>query len=135
YLRQLLLGRPVSPVPASPPCLRCARGPGAVPRRADASPRDLPPFPTRRSSDLTAPGTATRNRIPNGTTPWSNTVTAGRCGSNRRSEEHTSELQSRFDIVCRLLLEKKNDVAVASARASPPICGATSAGERSRPGQ
>src|SRR5207249_10158943 len=25
-----------------------------------------------------------------------------------RSEEHTSELQSRFDIVCRLLLEKKN---------------------------
>src|SRR5690349_22722648 len=26
----------------------------------------------------------------------------------RRSEEHTSELQSRRDIVCRLLLEKKN---------------------------
>src|SRR5699024_11638681 len=25
----------------------------------------------------------------------------------KRSEEHTSELQSRFDIVCRLLLEKK----------------------------
>src|SRR5699024_5446360 len=25
-----------------------------------------------------------------------------------RSEEHTSELQSRFDIVCRLLLKKKN---------------------------
>src|SRR6266513_2686549 len=31
------------------------------------------------------------------------------CGSTsgRRSEEHTSELQSRFEIVCRLLLEKK----------------------------
>src|SRR5207249_5940278 len=27
-----------------------------------------------------------------------------------RSEEHTSELQSRFDLVCRLLLEKKNNV-------------------------
>src|SRR5207247_4791628 len=27
--------------------------------------------------------------------------------SNPRSEEHTSELQSRVDIVCRLLLEKK----------------------------
>src|SRR5438067_7334976 len=27
--------------------------------------------------------------------------------SSRRSEEHTSELQSRFDLVCRLLLEKK----------------------------
>src|SRR5699024_12210603 len=26
-----------------------------------------------------------------------------------RSEEHTSELQSRFDLVCRLLLEKKTD--------------------------
>src|SRR5207249_11038734 len=25
----------------------------------------------------------------------------------QRSEEHTSELQSRFDLVCRLLLEKK----------------------------
>src|SRR5699024_12200172 len=27
-----------------------------------------------------------------------------------RSEEHTSELQSRFDLVCRLLLEKKNQI-------------------------
>src|SRR2546430_9980599 len=31
------------------------------------------------------------------------------CGepSNRRSEEHTSELQSQSNLVCRLLLEKK----------------------------
>src|SRR5438067_6348920 len=28
-------------------------------------------------------------------------------GVQERSEEHTSELQSRFDLVCRLLLEKK----------------------------
>src|SRR2546429_1416380 len=28
--------------------------------------------------------------------------------ANRRSEEHTSELQSRLHLVCRLLLEKKN---------------------------
>src|SRR5699024_12019993 len=28
--------------------------------------------------------------------------------SGGRSEEHTSELQSRFDLVCRLLLQKKN---------------------------
>src|SRR5699024_11317190 len=39
-----------------------------------------------------------------------------------RSEEHTSELQSRFDLVCRLLLEKKkkrrnaSDVWCSSAR-------------------
>src|SRR5207249_7071234 len=32
-----------------------------------------------------------------------------------RSEEHTSELQSRFDIVCRLLLEKKNKDKFESA--------------------
>src|SRR5699024_716999 len=30
-----------------------------------------------------------------------------------RSEEHTSELQSRFDLVCRLLLEKKKEVQPA----------------------
>src|SRR5699024_11940661 len=30
-----------------------------------------------------------------------------RAQGNYRSEEHTSELQSRFDLVCRLLLEKK----------------------------
>src|SRR5690348_18255960 len=30
----------------------------------------------------------------------------------RRSEEHTSELQSPVHLVCRLLLEKKNDVYI-----------------------
>src|SRR5437868_7339643 len=30
-----------------------------------------------------------------------------RAPGQARSEEHTSELQSRFDLVCRLLLEKK----------------------------
>src|SRR2546421_9234530 len=33
---------------------------------------------------------------------WTSTTTSG-----LRSEEHTSELQSRSDLVCRLLLEKK----------------------------
>src|SRR5699024_11883834 len=32
-----------------------------------------------------------------------------------RSEEHTSELQSRFDIVCRLLLEKKTTSNIVSS--------------------
>src|SRR5690606_40525953 len=36
------------------------------------------------------------------------TKTAPRKGDNARSEEHTSELQSRENLVCRLLLEKKN---------------------------
>src|SRR2546428_9332573 len=35
-----------------------------------------------------------------------------------RSEEHTSELQSRSDLVCRLLLEKKNNRLVYSASAT-----------------
>src|SRR2546430_12642844 len=32
---------------------------------------------------------------------------ARRAGDGRRSEEHTSELQSQSNLVCRLLLEKK----------------------------
>src|SRR5699024_11872799 len=44
-------------------------------------------------------------------------VTSWDAGS--RSEEHTSELQSRFDLVCRLLLEKKkqylSDAVMTSA--------------------
>src|SRR2546427_2473166 len=33
-------------------------------------------------------------------------------GSRRRSEEHTSELQSQSNLVCRLLLEKKKNLPV-----------------------
>src|SRR5437868_12186500 len=35
------------------------------------------------------------------------TFSSCRATPRARSEEHTSELQSRFDLVCRLLLEKK----------------------------
>src|SRR5438105_6062116 len=38
-----------------------------------------------------------------------------------RSEEHTSELQSRVDLVCRLLLEKKKHI---KGRAAAPALGA-----------
>src|SRR5438132_4250299 len=40
----------------------------------------------------------------------------------RRSEEHTSELQSHSDVVCRLLLEKKkiNYVVIAAVRPFTP---------------
>src|SRR2546430_5028633 len=34
---------------------------------------------------------------------------AARCGRETRSEEHTSELQSQSNLVCRLLLEKKKE--------------------------
>src|SRR5437868_12320655 len=36
-----------------------------------------------------------------------------------RSEEHTSELQSRFDLVCRLLLEKKKTATKTHPIKSP----------------
>src|SRR5437868_8406546 len=91
----------------------------------------LPSFPTRRSSDLRPPLAAPRrgraprwsprpNRIGRSshvprcgqsvTFPlrWSDTRTGPFRAAVLRSEEHTSELQSRFDLVCRLLLEKKN---------------------------
>src|SRR5437588_7283192 len=67
--------------------------------------RDLPSFPTRRSSDLSARPPAGPRRRRRALPP---------AGDRRRdpdavgrSEEHTSELQSHSDLVCRLLLEKK----------------------------
>src|SRR5688572_32725628 len=37
-----------------------------------------------------------------------------------RSEEHTSELQSQSNLVCRLLLEKKNDPSSSTMHTLPP---------------
>src|SRR3989449_9411333 len=44
---------------------------------------------------------------------------ARRCVLRQRSEEHTSELQSRLHLVCRLLLEKKKTTPDISLHASP----------------
>src|SRR5438067_7471853 len=74
--------------------------------------RDLHSFPTRRSSDLYrllydhAPGWD-GVRVPGRVFTTATLLYALLAGA--RSEEHTSELQSRFELVCRLLLEKKND--------------------------
>src|SRR5690606_41673259 len=85
----------------------------------------LHPFPTRRSSDLALkavddvsfairPGICFGLLGPNGagkttTIEIIEGITAPTSGEIRyqRSEEHTSELQSRENLVCRLLLEKK----------------------------
>src|SRR5689334_24840607 len=37
-------------------------------------------------------------------------------GERKRSEEHTSELQSQFHLVCRLLLEKKKEAVLDAVR-------------------
>src|SRR5207253_7031406 len=43
-----------------------------------------------------------------GMTPWASRYVTLATTPSSRSEEHTSELQSRGHLVCRLLLEKKN---------------------------
>src|SRR5699024_12248875 len=68
--------------------------------------RDLHSFPTRRSSDLLGLFLALLPSMAQSVLPKSGTLSATSAGG---SEEHTSELQSRFDLVCRLLLEKKKN--------------------------
>src|SRR5437773_6764358 len=60
------------------------------------------------------------------TAPWLATSSIGKRRGSRtsptgsaRSEEHTSELQSHHDLVCRLLLEKKKSLPESDARRHP----------------
>src|SRR2546426_2249073 len=64
-------------------------------------------FPTRRSSDLRNSAGLARDAGVPGRRPHG---PGGGDGQQKpgRSEEHTSELQSPCNLVCRLLLEKKN---------------------------
>src|SRR5699024_12689985 len=75
-------------------------------------------FPTRRSSDLRRDASSPLRTRQEQVEPFPRYRRAGRAGccdpwdselprqpSGQRSEEHTSELQSRFELVCRLLLE------------------------------
>src|SRR5436190_19176770 len=55
-----------------------------------------------------SPAAATANSCPN-----PSSVRYGTRWTLTRSEEHTSELQSHSDLVCRLLLEKKNRLSAA----------------------
>src|SRR5690606_39709747 len=63
-------------------------------------------FPTRRSSDLTATTAAITRSRPFLLLATALTLSAFAMYAVVRSEEHTSELQSRENLVCRLLLEK-----------------------------
>src|SRR5437867_2899112 len=106
----------------------------------DGDHRALHSFPTRRSSDLQSTivtgrnagsgkgeaGSATAASPPasRSSLPARQPPRSGR----RRSEEHTSELQSPYDLVCRLLLEKKkptrtSDYARPVRRSSSMYCG------------
>src|SRR5258708_22049398 len=54
---------------------------------------------------------------------------AGTLPPAKRSEEHTSELQSPDHLVCRLLLEKKNKKAPRGTSQAPPPSKPRSAGD------
>src|SRR5690606_40551489 len=96
-------------------------------------PRARPSFPTRRSSDLRVnyglDGSieerflgreviAVEDLLPSIDEAEEGEVVAILCRltdymvNSNRSEEHTSELQSRENLVCRLLLEKKKRVTL-----------------------
>src|SRR5207237_8164071 len=90
---------------------------------ASISHRYLHSFPTRRSSDLLRfrPGAPQGSELVDGFRragaargcagdrhPRCRAVRGAPHRTGRRSEEHTSELQSHLNLVCRLLLEKKN---------------------------
>src|SRR5688500_19722315 len=92
-----------------------------------AAPPHRHPFPTRRSSDLAHPARkadlkvrlydrwmATHEKNPTfDFVPFDSSRPSWLKKENRRgyirSEEHTSELQSPCNLVCRLLLEKENN--------------------------
>src|SRR5205085_5845853 len=97
---------------------------------ASGAHRDLPSFPTRRSSDLGRVDVAAQielerdaraalraRRVRRGEAGDRRKLLLERqrhgrghgvgTGAGQRSEEHTSELQSQSNLVCRLLLEKK----------------------------
>src|SRR2546422_7653757 len=59
---------------------------------------------------------------PSNRCPAGNSISSGRA----RSEEHTSELQSRLHLVCRLLLEKKNKTESWSRASAALTTGITS---------
>src|SRR6267143_6581308 len=93
-----------------------SRMPGGMRRRGPAKPTGLARSPQCGSVRMLTPASCTSSvecpiHVTVGVVPLLRSVapslasTAGR--APRRSEEHTSELQSQFHLVCRLLLEKK----------------------------
>src|SRR5205807_9748416 len=94
--------------------------------------RDLHSFPTRRSSDLRDVAAWARGFFKIGLISFVFGESAPRdcgtvgacCGRTRtksgrfRSEEHTSELQSPCNLVCRLLLEKKKKKKTSNSQTS-----------------
>src|SRR5690625_7092612 len=101
----------------------CSRPPWFV--YSHGAHRALHSFPTRRSSDLN-PAHIKKSCDEPGFFDHSYTGGIRRCrGAVCRSEEHTSELQSRGHLVCRLLLEKKKTTDRPQLTSGEPRTGET----------
>src|SRR5207253_11104680 len=106
-LSSLHLLPPPPPTPTLFPYTTLFRSPASAPsgsvlRRRSRTPARTPRTTARRPTSAAAPSSSpptagSRSRRPGSSDP-----------AEVRSEEHTSELQSRGHLVCRLLLEKKN---------------------------
>src|SRR5256885_3534876 len=85
-------------------------------------------FPTRRSSDLYQNGldmyTDASYSRHDPTSSYKDVSQGASIEWANRSEEHTSELQSPCNLVCRLLLEKKKQACEANPRRRKHLCHA-----------
>src|SRR5438552_8953267 len=128
----------MSPMPATPSAIEvktsgitvissmrrntCPTGPATL------SPIQRTQAASGASAFAVTPHTAPRTR-PRTILVWGFTAPAEPSGADGRSEEHTSELQSPDHLVCRLLLEKKNNHTIPFPTHLPPwprllrICG------------
>src|SRR5256886_11276300 len=66
---------------------------------------------------MSARSAAPTDRVPSGIKNPVRLTSSRRRTTARRSEEHTSELQSQSNLVCRLLLEKKKKIYLYAVRA------------------
>src|SRR3712207_8342646 len=80
-------------------------------------------FRSLSASPPVSPAPPSASRAPRRSVP---PETPSRAPRSPRSEEHTSELQSRQYLVCRLLLEKKNNIIAVSNGTSADLADTTS---------
>src|SRR5690606_41670348 len=114
------------PVPFPPlPCSVCCPAPPPAPhssptrRSSDLGRGFRPPSAARHANDTRRCATCRRNAGRSCASAGTNTSSFPRksvASCANRSEEHTSELQSRENLVCRLLLEKKKKNAGTSKK-------------------
>src|SRR3989449_7873397 len=75
-----------------------------------------PSAQTLQQLGWTGAGLSTGDSLEAERTAWTFTDREMSLDYRNRSEEHTSELQSRLHLVCRLLLEKKKKIATQQSR-------------------